>query len=418
VTLAFAAVAVIAFSTTSTGDYSYQVAPAMDALLRGNVGEFFRVQPVYGGFAVLGRLPFAAAARLGGGGELLVYQLGVLPCLVALALIGYALTRIMRRYGQAAGAQAVVGVLLLLNPVTIAAIRRGHPEELLTAALVVGATLAAIRSRPSLAGVLLGLALGTKQWALIGAIPILLACGSGRRMRAALIAGVIAAALVVPMAMADSGRFVTNTRAAQGGGAHASRLSLWWPVASTEQVKSNTPGGEVLTVRKLSRTWTFVARPVAVIVALMLTLVFWRRRRGLLPADTLGLLALLLLLRCLLDPLDNDYYHAPFLICLIAWEGLRVRGLPVLSLVAAAGLWATISSPWLSPAALGDQFYLVNNLFYLSWALLLGGWLALSLFGGRSTEGAAGSRLPATLRSTLTRAWIGEPQSSALQQGL
>jgi hypothetical protein len=405
---------VATFSTTGSLDYDYQVAPAMNALLGGDVAEFFRVQPVYGGFAVLARLPFAALARLGDGGQLLVYQLGVLPCLMALGLAGFFVTRMMRDRGQSPLAQLLVGVLLLVNPVTLAAIERGHPEELLAAALALGATLAAIRSHPGWAGLLLGLALGTKQWAVIAAIPVLLACAPGHRLRAALVAGVLAAVLTVPMALADSDRFAANNRMAQGGWAHASRLSVWWPLGSPQQVRSDGSDARAFAVRKLPKRWTTLARPAVVLLAVVLSFVFWLRRRGLVPEDTLGLLALLLLLRCLLDPMNNDYYHVPFLVCLVAWEGLRLRGVPVLSLLATAGLWATTRAPWLSPHALGEHFYLVNNIFYLSWTLLLAGWLAWALFGRRSAKVAAERpRAFRGLRSDLTRTWIHEPQSSA-----
>jgi glycosyl transferase family 87 len=406
----FAALVAYTFSTTTLGDYGYQVAPAMNALLDGDLSEFFRLQPVYGGFSTLARLPFSALARLAGGGEQLVFQFGVLPCLMATGLAGLGLLKTLRRYGQSALVQCMVGVFLLVNPVTLAAIKAGHPEELLAAALVLGAILAAIRSRPGWAAVLLGLALGTKQWTLLAIIPVLLACGPGHRLRTALIAGLLATALIVPMAVADSGQFVTNNKMAQGGWGHASRLSVWWALGSPERVGSE--GSSAITVRTLSKRWTAFARPTVVVVALVLSAAFWLRRRRLVPADTLGLLALLLLLRCLLDPMNNDYYHAPFMLFIIAWEGLRVRGLPVLSLLAAAALWATTHSPWMSPEALGEQFYLVNNVLYLSCMLPLAAWLAWSLFGRRSESPSAPPA--AAGASGMTRTWIREPQSSPL----
>jgi hypothetical protein len=408
--LGFVALVGVTFATTNLADYGYQVAPAMNALLDGDLSEFFRVQPVYGGFATLARLPFSAIARLADGGEQLVFQFGVLPCLVALGLAGFATVKAMRERGQSPFTQSLVGLVLLFNPVTVAAIQRGHPEELLAAALVLGAMLAAIRSHAGWAAVLLGLALGTKQWALLAVIPVLLACGPGHRIRTLVIAGALAAALTLPMALANSNQFVTNNKMAQGGWGHASRLSIWWPLGSPKQVGSE---GNSFTVRKLSKRWTAFARPLVVVVAIGLSLGFWLRRRRLAPADTLALLALLMLLRCLLDPMNNDYYHVPFLLFLAAWEGLRVRGLPVLSLLAAAGLWATIRSPWLSPHALGEQFYLVNNVFYLSWTLPLAAWLGFVLFRRQSTPSRTGARTPlGGLAPDMTRAWIRGPQSS------
>ena len=51
----------------------------------------------------------------------------------------------------------------------------GHPEELLGAALCAGAVLAAAARPLELAGVLLGLAVANKAWALLAVGPVLLA---------------------------------------------------------------------------------------------------------------------------------------------------------------------------------------------------------------------------------------------------
>jgi hypothetical protein len=53
---------------------------------------------------------------------------------------------------------------------------------------------------------------------------------------------------------------------------------------------------------------------------------------------------LLLLLRAALDPWNNDYYILPFLIALVAWEGLYCDRLPVLSLLAALAAWFSIQA--------------------------------------------------------------------------
>ena len=73
--------------------------------------------------------------------------------------------------------------------------------------------------------------------------------------------------------------------------------------------------------------------------------------------------------------------------------------------------WKESASSWLSPQALGEQFYLVNNLFYLACMVPLAAWLAWTLFGRRSEESLPGLHAGA---QGLTRDWIREPQSSAL----
>ena len=79
-----------------------------------------------------------------------------------------------------------------------------------------------------------------------------------------------------------------------------------------------------------------------------LGLLFWRRRRLLRREDALGLLALLLLLRCVLDPWNNDYYHAPFLLALLAWEALARDGWPRLTVLAGAALALTFPASTLT----------------------------------------------------------------------
>lgn len=57
----------------------------------------------------------------------------------------------MRRDGRARGACLLVVALADANPITLRAFEVGHPEELLTAALAIGAVLAAARERTLLA---------------------------------------------------------------------------------------------------------------------------------------------------------------------------------------------------------------------------------------------------------------------------
>ena len=62
--------------------------------------------------------------------------------------------------------------------------------------------------------------------------------------------------------------------------------------------------------------------------------------RGIEPSTEacLALLALLFVVRCLLDPSNHVYYQVPFVLALCAWEA-RTRGLPVLSLLSLAGFY-------------------------------------------------------------------------------
>ncbi len=59
--------------------------------------------------------------------------------------------------------------------------------------------------------------------------------------------------------------------------------------------------------------------------------------------DALLLLALLLLLRCMLDTWDTIYYPIPFVLALLAWEALTIAATPpVLALSSAVLVWVEL----------------------------------------------------------------------------
>jgi hypothetical protein len=110
-----------------------------------------------------------------------------------------------------------------------------------------------------------------------------------------------------------------------------------------------------------------MSHQLIVLAVLPLAALHWLRRRRLEPIDALGLLAVLLLLRCFLDPINNGYYHVPFLIALACYEGRRRQGqLPVLSLLAASLLWITFDR-LLPTYHAGVEV----NAFYLAWTIPL-----------------------------------------------
>ena len=184
--LALAAGALVTLRFAALGDYPQDAGPPMRALLEGHLGRALELQPLMGGFALLARLPFAALALLGNGSELLVYRLGALPCVAAAALLGLACWRLTG--GRSPAARLCFAALCILNPPIAAALGAGHPEEILGGALAVAAVLLAVRGRMLLGALALGLALATKQWALLAVLPFLLAV-PGRRGRALLVSG-------------------------------------------------------------------------------------------------------------------------------------------------------------------------------------------------------------------------------------
>jgi hypothetical protein len=372
-------------------DYDEEARPAFDALTHGHVAEFLRLAPAYGG-SLVERAPFALLPSLWGGGELAVYRTVAIPCLLAAAALGVWLVAQMRSQGHTALARAVTLGLCVANPVTLCALEIGHPEELLGACLCVAAVLLASRGRWVWAGLLLGLAIANKEWALLALGPVLLALPTRRRAACVAGAGAIATAVLGPLVLIGSGGFVAGTRAfASASGEIFQPWQLWWffgapnHVSATSGASKTVPIGAALSTHphwRIAPTWiSGVPHPLILAVGLGLAGFVWlqhRRRTGtgrLGERDAMLLLALVMLLRCVLDDWDVIYYLLPFLFALLAWE---VRGpsrrSPVLALSSTTLAW--LSFQWLPEHASPDA----QAMFFLAWTLPLAGLMGLALF--------------------------------------
>jgi hypothetical protein len=348
--------------------------PPIAALLHGHFSQFVDSQGMMGPVSLLLRVPLAAIVSALHGGILWEYRIGALPCLLALALLAGWLWQLMARRGQSVVARLLVVGICLASPMTFKALSWGHPEELLTAAMCVGAVILATRGRWLSTGLLLGLAIATKQWALLAVLPALLAA-SHSRMRIAVIAGLAAAVFIGPILIADPGHFFSTQAAISEPQANRgiTPTNVWWPWASV--IHADVTGSTSLDLTYgLPSALNKLAHPLVLVVAIALPLLFWRRRPDRRPEDALALLALIFLLRCMLDPLTYSYHHAPFLIALVAFEGVRRRGVPVLAILAGGALWVTGSV--IAPT--GDPDLL--NRFYILWTLPLAAYLVLTLY--------------------------------------
>ena len=204
----------------------------------------------------------------------------------------------------------MVLLLCAANPITWRAVEIGHPEELLGGALCVGAVLAGVARKPGLAGLLLGLALANKAWALLAIGPVLLALPAGRR-KALLIAGALAILFTLPLLLAAPAS--ATPQGASASGSIFQPWQVWWFLGEMDLPR---PGGRIA---RTAPAWLSpIPHPLIVLLALPLSLLAARRK-----ADPLALLALLLLLRCVLDPWNNVYYVLPCVLALAAWEPLR-----------------------------------------------------------------------------------------------
>jgi hypothetical protein len=354
--LVLGAAAAAALFGHGTGDYGQagredDAAPALQALLHGDLGRYAAVQPLMGSFSLLLRAPLAGLAQLLGGDAFAVYRAGALACLLAAALLGLAVARLMVQRGRSPAAAGLVALICAVNPATLDAVRLGHPEEVLCAALCVGAVVVAGQGRrPLLAGLLLGAAIGTKPWALL-AVPAVLLAAPDRRARLLLPALGAGLLLTAPVALANLHRFL---EAARGVGRYATTnaASAWWPVSSPHPERVfDTQTWRTVVSHQLPGGITRSTVGLVVMAAVAaLAIAYWRRlaERG--PTDALALLALGFLVRCFLEPLPLTYNYVPLILALAAWEGLSRRRTPVVTLAALAAVGLVLGR--LRPAGL------------------------------------------------------------------
>lgn len=445
-TTASAAIAWIGLYGFAWNDYEVEVEPAVDALTRGHVLEFLRLAPSYGG-SLIERAPFALLPGLWGGGELAVYRMLALPCLLAAVALAVWLCAQMRgtadRPGRSRLARTIVVGVCVANPLTLQALELGHPEELLGACLCVAAVLLAARGRAVWAGALLGLAIANKEWAVLAVGPALLALPVDARarpvgartrpldmlappvdtrarpvgalvirlgtlarrwrapLRCLLSAAAVSAIVLAPL-LAASARFsATASAAAVPAGGIFQPWQLWWFLGWHGPLVHGLFGSPKPGYRTGPAWTSAISHPLIVAAGVALAGAVWlaRRRRarhdagGFAPRGPIGqpgrereallTLALVMLVRCVLDTWDTAYYMLPFVIALVAWEA-RGDGprLPLLALSCTA-------LAWLSFEGLPDHGASpdVQAALFLAWTLPLCAWLARTLYApGRSAR--------------------------------
>ncbi|HEY3190170.1 MAG TPA: glycosyltransferase 87 family protein, partial [Solirubrobacteraceae bacterium] len=266
--------------------------------------------------------------------------------------------------------------LCAAGPIAERALEIGHPEEILGGTLCVAAVLAAGSRRTVWAGVLLGLAVATKAWALLAVGPVLLALPA-RHWRALLIAGLVVAAILAPLAVAHPRAFAAKTGSMATTGAIFQPWQAWWFLGEHAGVVRGTSGQAKPGYRTAPPWIARVTHPLIIVLGAVLTALLWlvRGRRGATALDALLLLALLLHLRCVLDTWNFAYYAVPFLLALVTWEGLARRRPPVLSLLASVAIWIFWQELPIRGVAPDTQ-----AAAYLLWALPVAAGLGLRLY--------------------------------------
>jgi hypothetical protein len=200
-------------------------------------------------------------------------------------------------------------------------------------------------------------------------------------------AAAVAIVLFLPSVVASPESFFDVQQAASGTPEVATPWSVWYPLASGHEQVYLVDGRELVShVESPPPLVASLSHPLIVLLAMALPLaVAWRRGLQLSAAEGFALFALIALLRCALDPVDNLYYHAPLLLALIGWDAFCARGLPLRSLaaVAVAVLFAQAWHNLSDPAAF--------NAAYLCFASLLGIGLVSSLFASFAWTGVPAS---------------------------
>jgi hypothetical protein len=189
-----------------------------------------------------------------------------------------------------------------------------------------------------------------------------------------------------PLVLVSSGGFVASAKAAAapGGSPIFQPWQVWWFFGHHGALVHGLFG----TAKPGYRTgpgWTgAISHPLVLVAGGAVAVAVWMRsgrRTALGQQDALLTLALVLLLRCLLDTWDTSYYPLPFLLALLAWEvGTPSRKLPLLALNASLLMW--VSFQWLSLHVSADA----RAALFLAWTLPLAAWLGLRLFASGSRE--------------------------------
>jgi hypothetical protein len=189
------------------------------------------------------------------------------------------------------------------------------------------------------------------------------------------------------MAIGNPHRFVDAMTAPSLGSQNVvDALSIWFPIAAHNDVRVfDGVKYVVIPHRHVPHVIESALHPMQVLLAWVLSFAFALRRREWDLAEIFQLLALVFLLRCMLQTGDKAYYHAAFIASLAMYEGLRT-GLPVLTLA--------VTALFLPRFGIHLDSMQRQNLLYLAWSIPLAAYLCWSLF-----RPGRGTRLPAPAKA-------------------
>lgn len=347
-------------------DYPIDAQASIDALARGDLGDAFAEPPLMGPVSILLRAPAVAVVNALDGGDLTAYRVGSFLCLLILPMLATVVAMRMSALGQPSYAQVAVVLILVGAFVIKRSLDFGHPEEGMAGGFAVLAVLAALAGRVKTAVALVVAAAATKPTALLAIAPVYFALPPEQRGRRSIRLAAIAGVVLPPLAavgLAVAGQFAS--------GLHPGTLvfpaSVEWPFAERElRTVFDSIEYRVIERRTLDANVAQAAHLGVAFVPIPLALLYMRRPR---PREAaLALLALVMLLRCAIDPVDNVYYHLPFVLALATWEALHRRGLPVVSIVTVLALWLLLDELWTRPNVVNAGYLIL--VAALTWQLV------------------------------------------------
>jgi hypothetical protein len=357
-------------------------ASALHAIAQGDLSGFFRFQPAMGLTSLALRAPAVALAHEGGAGIHGEYTAGAAVCLAGACALAVWLAWFMHR----GGARLVVvlsGLALWVTAILAGrALLFGHPEEPLAATLALAAIVMAWSGHPLAAGALIGLAIGTKEWALLVA-PAVVFAGAAPDWRRIGAAALVAVALTTGvMAVGNPTSFKRAHEEQRAGDERTlSPATIWYRVGD-KHVVSREGDQTLFTVYppKLIGRW---CRPFVMLLAVIAALLFVRRR-GFRSPDVFALAAFVLLARVVFDTQTFSYHLVPMLVLVTAWEAIGRRRLPVVGLAATVAFLLTAYAV----ASSSDISSYGFNAIYLAWTLPLLAYLGYAA-GAGSGAGAS-----------------------------
>ncbi len=395
----FVACALIAATASGLGDYPTDAGPALTSIAHGHLGSFFAHQPAMGAFALLVRVPFVAIGSVFGSSAVGLYRWGAAPCVFALGAVAFWLSVVARRRGASRLGQLVILVICLFSPLVGDALYWGHPEEILTAALAAGALLAACEGRVTLTAVLAGLAIASKQWAVLILLPAVLIVGR-QRLRLTIASLGVATTVTLPMVVANFGAFRHMLAYISKPQPIMTVFTWLYPFSPTTTVHVTNIFGDSRSFigRGVFGLEATLSHPLIVALGLLVPALLWWRGRGSVGTQQLlGAAALVLLLRCVLDPGSAAYYHLAMILVLVTMDATAGRRLPTAGICGTAIGYLVFV---VSVRELGSQEL---NLVYVAATVLAAGLLVRQLSSARSREPSSETAMGAAAEALMNR---------------